>query len=805
MRQFNNRFSTLLQSNAVVILLFIIIDLIFFWKYFFQGLIPIPADVVIGAYFPWLNQKWGFVVGVPVKNAVMSDVVSLLYPWRLLAIDLFKSGQMPFWDSTSFLGTSLIGNFQAGIFNPFNLLFSLPLSFNTIWGLQVVIQPFLAMVCMYLMLRNWRISKVPSIFGAVSYAFSAQILVWIEYNTLSFALAVFPIFILVLDKFLETGKAYRLAGISLIIAYVIFVGYPQHLYYFTLFGLIYVLFLSHRKNGYSSLFKNGFLLMIFIGWGFMLGAISLLPGLEALSFSIKSLDTSATQNSVLFLPWQNLMTAFIPDFFGNPATNNYFGVGYYESLIFYTSIAVMPFALMAVQKNIKDNRVIVSLLFLGLVFLLALQTPLSQLLQNLTFVGLKGSVSSRVLFIYSFSISALAAIGIEQFRKTGADEIKIYLKYLPLLVICGIITGILIAIGFIKFIIDDVEFIRQDYSKIIISVRNIIFPLGLAVATSAIITGRFLKNKSILIILLFSLMFFDYFKFAYKYLPFIDSNQIFPPTQLISFLEKEEKPFRIAIEKAELLPANMWSVFNLESISGYNILLPKNTADYISYLNSSAISGSYSRVLDANNLNSPFLDIANVKFLLILLRKEGSTSSERGPPYNMDKSKYEQIFKEGPVIIFKNKDYQERLYTVRNTLVAKNTIQAFEIMNSESFDRKRNAVVTEGVAKNNLTDCIISNLNYRTQNMTLNVDCAGNSMLVFSQLFYPGWKALVNGQKSKIIKANGIFSGIYLPKGQSEVSIYYFPDSFKIGLLISLAALFGYFVIISYTLSRKNI
>lgn len=800
-----NKLASFLKKDINIFLLFVLIDIIFFWKYFFYGLIPIPADVIIGGYFPWLNEKWGYEVGVPVKNALMSDVVSLLYPWRLLAIDLFKSGQIPFWDSTSFLGTSLIGNFQAGIFNPFNLLFLLPRSFNTIWGLQVVIQPLLAMFCMYLMLRNWRITRGSSIFGAMSYAFSAQILVWIEYNTLSFALAVFPIFILVLDKFLETRRAYHLAGISLIIAYVIFVGYPQHLYYFTLFGLIYVLFLSHRKNGYSGLLKNGFLLMLFIGWGLVLGAVSLFPGLEALSFSIKSLDTSATQNSVLFLPWQNLLTAFIPDFFGNPATNNYFGVGYYESFIFYTSITVIPFALMAVQKNIKDNRVIISLLFLGLAFLLALHTPLSQLLQNLTFVGLKGSVSSRVLFIYSFSISALAAIGVEQFRKTGVARTKFYLKHLPLIVIFGVVTGVLISLGFVKLIIGNFELIHQDYLKIIISLRNIVIPFFLALTVSVLIfVSRFSRIRPVLIFLIIGLMFLDYFKFSSKYLPFTRKDLVFPVTPSLSFLKNQSEPFRIAIEKAELMPANTWSVYGLESISGYNILLPKDTADYITYLNSSQISRGYSRVLDINNLNSPFLDIANVKYLITLFRKDGSPSADGGPLYNMDQQKYNLVFKEGAAAIYENRDYLERFVAVSKTVSAEDINETYRLINYGNFDYKNGAVLKRETQNREFQKCSINKVDYRSQNISLKVNCPGESFLFFSQIFYPGWKAKINDQPVKIQKANGIFSGINLHKGHSEISIYFFPDSFKIGLLISFASLLGYFGFLLHS-GRKNI
>lgn len=802
-----NKLAGFLNKDLSIFLLFLIVDLVFFWKYFLLGLIPIPADVVIGGYFPWLDQKWGYAVGVPVKNALMSDVVSLLYPWRLTAIELIKSGQLPLWDQTSFLGTSLIGNFQAGIFNPFNLLFLLPFDFKRIWGLQVVIQPFLAMVTMYFFLRNWKISKVSSVFGSISYAFSAQVLVWIEYNTLSFALAVFPLFLLILDKFLETKKILYLCGVSLVMAYIIFVGYPQHLYYFTFFGLLFISFMSYSKSKRSVLLLNGALYLAFIVLGLCLAAVVLLPGIEALGLSIKSLDKAAQVNSVLFLPWQNLLTVFIPDFFGNPATNNYFGTGYYESLIFYTSIVALPFAFIVIPESLKSKKIGIISLFLLSALILALNTPISQMLQYFSFLGLKGSVSSRVLFVYGFSISCLAAFGLDHFRKSGKDKDKFYLKYLPVITVSGILAGVLVTLAAIKISIGDLGLITQDFGKIVISIRNIVIPLGLSLALALIaFLSRYGKLRPYLIVLIFCLLFIDYYKFSSKYLPFIKEDLVFPKTGTLDFLRKTKEPFRIAIQKAELLPANTWSIYGLESISGYNILLPKETADYLNYLNSSQLSRGYSRVVDINNLNSPFLDLANVKYLLVLLSKKGSPDASGEPPYNMDTGKYSQVFKEGAVVVYENKDYLPRFYTVNGVDLAQDTESAYRLINSGNFDYKKNALIEHGSAEAKLSECRMSVVSYSAQSASIDANCPGNSFLVFSQLYYPGWRAKINERNAEIIKTNGIFSGIYLSPGESSIQISYSPDSFRIGALISsiTAILFAVFMLTARNFRLKQ-
>ena len=40
---------------------------IFFWKIIFQGMVAMPGDLLSGAYYPWLEYKYGYQVGVPAK------------------------------------------------------------------------------------------------------------------------------------------------------------------------------------------------------------------------------------------------------------------------------------------------------------------------------------------------------------------------------------------------------------------------------------------------------------------------------------------------------------------------------------------------------------------------------------------------------------------------------------------------------------------------------------------------------------------------------------------------------------------
>ncbi|HET7771558.1 MAG TPA: YfhO family protein, partial [Chloroflexota bacterium] len=72
--------------------------------------------------------------------------------------------------------------------------------------------------------------------------------------------------------------------------------------------------------------------------------------------------------------------------------------------------------------------------------------------------------------------------------------------------------------------------------------------------------------------------------------------------------------------------------------------------------------------------------------------------------------------------------------------------------------------------------------------LRLRVDARQAAMLFANDLVYPGWRAYVDGQETPIHRANYIFRSIYVPAGQHTIEFVYRPRSFRLGLLVTLAA-----------------
>src|SRR5258708_35886730 len=103
--------------HKVPLLLLLIAVLLFFKPFFIDGRLPIPADTIVGLYHPFRDlYAKEYTNGIPYKNFLITDPVRQQYPWRLLAIEQMKKGELPLWNPYSMAGTPLAGSLQSAAF-----------------------------------------------------------------------------------------------------------------------------------------------------------------------------------------------------------------------------------------------------------------------------------------------------------------------------------------------------------------------------------------------------------------------------------------------------------------------------------------------------------------------------------------------------------------------------------------------------------------------------------------------------------------------------------------------------------------
>jgi hypothetical protein len=84
---------------------------------------------------------------------------------------------------------------------------------------------------------------------------------------------------------------------------------------------------------------------------------------------------------------------------------------------------------------------------------------------------------------------------------------------------------------------------------------------------------------------------------------------------------------------------------------------------------------------------------------------------------------------------------------------------------------------------------------YEANRVNLQAHSNGNSILVLSENYYPGWRVYVDGQAAELLRVNYTSRGVQIPAGDHQVSFIYRPWSVMGGLMVSLLTAVGLVVL----------
>ena len=77
-------------------------------------------------------------------------------------------------------------------------------------------------------------------------------------------------------------------------------------------------------------------------------------------------------------------------------------------------------------------------------------------------------------------------------------------------------------------------------------------------------------------------------------------------------------------------------------------------------------------------------------------------------------------------------------------------------------------------------------LGFSPTSLTAAVETSGDQLLVFSQIFYPGWQVSIDGQPAELLQVNVVQTGVVAPAGHHTVQLVFKPASFGWGIIISI-------------------
>lgn len=776
---------------------------IFFYQYFIFGKVPFPGDLLISEYNPWRSYSFlGYNPGSYPNKAQYFDVLRQLYPWKTEVINQFKSGDFPLWNPYSFSGTPLLANFQSAAFYPLNILYFI-LPQVTAWSMLIVLQSCLSILFTYLYVRKIGISIIGSVFASITFGFSAFSTVWLEYNTIGHVILWLPLIMLSIEHILEKPKTMWLIAFVFSIVSSLLGGHPQIFSYLLIFISIYFFFQLKKEK--IAMFLT--LLIVSIG----IGAIQLLPGFELISQSARSVHPyEFLIEKILIQPWQLIML-FVPDFFGNPATRNYWLSDTYVGKITYIGLVSILLSLLSL-KRYKNRYILFFLVSTLIIFLLTSSNPLTWFLYKFSIPLISTSSPTLSIFIASFSLSILTGFGIDIFLKEKLSFKNYLIWILPI-----IILFILLWLTIVFF----PKLVHEDWIvNLSISSHNLLYSTMLLGVVFILIGIKKLKKVSLmLIILLFIIQSFDLFRSFNKFNPFVPKELVFQNIPLFEFLKNEAGIDRFWGYGSGYIEANFSTQYGLFSPDGYDPLYPRRYGEFMQSARNGKIEEQFTvqtrsdavlaqgfgvEDLPSNKYRLKVLDTLGVKY--VFDKVENGSSDKTFP-----KDRFQLIYNENGWKVFKNLKATPRVFLSSDYQIFKTKDQFEKLFFADSFNPSRTILLEDSdqnlySVKNNTHNLekvkqSISVVSYRPEKVMLNVKTDQNALLFLSDVYYPGWKAFVDGNDSKIYRADYVFRAIFVPKGNHIISFVFDSESFKIGRNISLASLL--FVLIPIFYFRK--
>lgn len=768
-----------------ILLLFLFIVFGFFYKIALNKYVPFPGDLLVAEYNPWKAYSFlGYNPGSYPNKAQYFDVLRQIYPWKTFAVDSLKNGNFPLWNPYNFSGSPLLANFQSAVFYPFNFLYFL-LPKIWAWSILVILQPFLALVFTFFYCRRIGISPLGSVFAGISFAFSSFMTVWLEYNTIGHVILWLPLILLSLEKLIE--KKTVVWSLILVIATIssLFAGHIQIFTYLFVFVLIYS-FLRIRK---ISLFLVS-LFVLSLG----IGAVQLVPGIELIGQAARSAHAyDLIINKILIQPWQ-LVMLFVPDFFGNPATRNYWIQDTYVGDVVY--IGLVPLFFVIFSLFIKNNFFIKFFILTTVaLFVLITLNPLTQVIYKIKLPLVSASSSNLLVSILCFSLSILCGFGVDVFIKNKYSLKKYVNVFIPLFLVFSILWLII-------FILPKLHWFSWE-NNLSVSSRNllystIIFAVGVMLFIITIINS---KIKHVIVICLLLITVFDLWRYFQKFNPFSPSEFTFPKVPVLEFVKKKSDINRFWGYGSGAIEANFATQYSIFSGEGYDPLYPKRYGEFIQASRDGKIQTQFTVKTRSDAfvvpgfgetdlvMNKPrlrILDLLGVKY--ILDRKENAGSQKTFP---LDR--FSLVYEQNGWKVFENKKAAPRVFFADNYKVFSN-IQEFEdIFFAEEFDPSKTVILEEELQGQRLNgsnhQANVQVVSYTPNKAEFKTNAQGNRLLFLSDTYYPGWKAFVDDEETKIYRANYAFRAISVPSGIHLVKFGYEPMSFKVGYSISLVSL----------------
>ncbi len=722
------------------------------------------------------------------KAFMWEDFLYQFYPFRNFAAVSLANAELPLWNPFTFSGMPFQADIQSAVFyipNLIQMFFVSGEKLHFFWvEFFIILHYILAGVSMYFLMTHFKLEKLPALFSGLVYMLSGFMITHGIHQIIINHVAWLPLVLLLFTKAIEQKSLFYTILGGLTLGHSVLAGFPQLSLYIFLLLLFYFVFLfivKLKETNFNQAFAITPIAVGFVLIAVLLTAIQILPTLELAPLSNRAEISYEKSQEGTFHP-QQIITLLIPKFFGEQSAqvSNYWGpwqYWQYWETNFYIGIAGLLFALFAFSIIHKNKLV----LFFSITFLFAILYALGDffILHKFFFHNIPGfhlfRNPGRMSLWFTFSAAILSGFGLNEIIKSSnLPDNRASKKLLAKISLITILIGAFVW-GFVQLgLFQEHQNMRylQEIRTIAQSQSNIMLAFIAVIAIVIFIFSRSKISSFIFIALIYLIQFIDVHNFGFNF-----NNGKVSPTKyynrtgkLTNFLKTEGKKeyFRINSRQGGnmLLDRNQGMVDKLFLMEGYTPLALQRAF---------TIGSSWDKICDLHN----------AKYRIQIDEERQSTD------------------------LTQSTTYLPRAWFVYNYKVINEDEKIKEFMSQSDFDPSQ-VVVLEKEIKLPAAQTVSWNswsakiTTYKLNSISLDVTTPSDGILVLSEIFYPGWKAYIDGAEQNILRANWNLRALEVSQGDHKIEIRFEPKPLYSGTIISFSTIGLCAMGIVYSLRKKN-
>ena len=712
-----------------------------------------------------------------------SDLMNENFPYRFSLGNALQSGHLPLWAREIYGGFPLLARADAGVCYPFNLLLFGLLPPYLALNLTILLTIATAGIGMYFYAREVGGQQLASVMAAIAFCLSGYMVSHLRHPSLVNAACWMPLALTLLERAVSRNHYRFLLWFGIVFGVQHLSGNAQTAYYS---GVLYVFYFPFRLLGSQrditagsrkpcvftslrTLFKSR-LTWLFAGvlvLGSLLAAVQLVPTYEMVSLSQRSGGVTFEYASRYAYDARDFWTFFYPYVNGDIGNLTYTGKGVFWEDYGYVGVATLLLALFAVLRGWKHWHVRFFSFSAVLSYLLVLgpATPV----YRLAFAYIPGMAyfrfPTRLLFITDGSLAVLASLGLTSFAQRFLDRTP---------------------------------------------------------ATAAGQSPRSLPIQAVLLLFVVA----DLLYFQLRQNPVVDAAQWMRRPRTAEILAQDTSLFRVFcvggnqshkrvfrqargwegdlrpfVEQREFLQPSSNVLYDISSPNGYANLTPNYIVDIWGDQNRAGIITRTASTQGDTFQPTPafwkLMRMNNVKYITSFWPFAAAPNLKTLGTY-------------GGAHLYQNDDFLRRAYLVADVLPVADDAMALTALISDEFAPERSVMLesipanyhpSEGAAGS------VEMVHYTTNQAEMKVHTSRDAILVFSDSYYPGWIADIDGIPTTIYRANLSQRAVVVPAGLHQVRFRFRPTSVLAGFSISSASLLaflGCFVIPRFLRNRAS-